>query len=137
MIKKSPIKSNKVTYKNCQKSNFTIELCYYYCTNCGFGLGHVIDYRDKSDYDRTNFYQKSIYQRKYFLNKIEEANKKFNLNLSGNDKYELYKKINEKFKRKSLINIFMIKKLLNDTNKILLNLSEKLYNFIIYGLKVI
>lgn len=61
---------------------------------------------------------KSIYQRKYhFQNKIEEANKKFNLNLSADDKYELYKKlmkinkesikkINKKFKRKRLINIF-------------------------------
>lgn len=42
---------------------------------------------------------------------------------------ESIKKINEKFKRKSLINIFMIKKLLNDTNKILLNLSEKTLQF--------
>ena len=64
--------------------------------NCGFGLGHVVGYHDKSDYDRTNFYQKSSYQRKYhFQNKIEEANTKFNLNLSANDKYkyELYKKL--------------------------------------------
>ena len=91
--KKLPIKSNKVTCNNCQKSDFTIESGYYYCTNCSFGIGHVIGYYDKCDYDRTKFYQKSIYERKYhFQNKIEEANTKFNFNLSANDKYELYKK---------------------------------------------
>ena len=59
-----------------------------------YGIGHVIGYNDKSDYDRTNFYQKSIYQRKHhFQNKIEEANKKFNLSLSADDKYELYKNL--------------------------------------------
>ena len=90
----SPIKSNRVTCNHCQKSDSTIESGYYYCTNCGFGLGHVIGYNDKSDYDRINFYQKSIYQRKYhFQNNIEEANKKFTLNLSADDKYELYKNL--------------------------------------------
>lgn len=47
--KKSPMKSNKVTCNNCQKWNFTIESGYYCCTNCGFALGHVIGYHDKSD----------------------------------------------------------------------------------------
>ena len=62
--KKSPTKSKKVTCNNCQKSDFTLESGYYYCKNSGFVLGHGIGYNDKSGYDRTNFYQKSVYQRK-------------------------------------------------------------------------
>lgn len=62
---------------------------YYYCNHCFYSQGHVVGYYDKSDYDRTNFYQKSIYQRKYhFQNKIEKANKTFNLNLTADNKHE-------------------------------------------------
>lgn len=64
------------------------------------------------------YYKKSIYQRRYhYHKKVNEANKKFNLGLSGEEKYELYlklmkmdekvlHKINEEYKRKRLINIF-------------------------------
>ena len=38
---------------------------------------------------------------------------------------KVIEKINEKFKRKRLINIFYNYKILNDSNKIQLNLSEK------------
>ena len=83
--------------------------------------------------------KKSIYQREYhYKNKIKEANKKVNLNLDDDDKYELYKKLmavdekvlektHKKFKRKRLINVFfLIKKFLNNNDKIELKLSEKL-----------
>lgn len=66
----------------------------------------------------TIYLTKSIYQREYhYKNKIKEAIKKFNLNLDGDEQYELYKKLmaidekvleksNKKFKRKRLINFF-------------------------------
>ena len=75
--------NQRVTCNNCNFSVSFIESGYYYCSSCGFGLGHVLGYNDKLDYDRTNFYQKSIYQRKYhFQNKIEEENTNFNLLLN-------------------------------------------------------
>ena len=96
---------------------------------------------------RCHFYQKSIYKRHYhYQNKIEEINTKFDLKMTSDEKYELLvklrkidnaviKKINEKFKRKRLINITdVIKKLLSDydihkANKIELNLSQEIMNF--------
>ena len=89
------------------------------------------------------FSSKGIYKRDYhYQNKIEEINKKFELKMSSNEKYDLLlnlrkidnaviKKINEKWKRKRLINkTYLIKKLLSeyDTSKaktIKLNLSNK------------
>ena len=82
----------------------------------------------------------------HYQNKIEEINKKFDLKMSSDEKYELLlklrkidnkvmKKINEKWKTKRLINItYLIKKFLSEydtskAKKIKLNLSEKILNF--------
>ena len=72
-------------------------------------------------------------------NKIEEAIKKFNLNLDRDERYELYRnlmkinekvveKISKKFKSKRLI-FFIIKKLLDGKDKITLNLSRETMKF--------
>ena len=79
------------------------------------------------------------------MNKIEEINKKFNLEMTSDEKFDLLlklqeidkvmKTINEKWKRKRLINItYLIKKILSEydnskAKKIKLHLSEKMLNF--------
>lgn len=82
--------------------------------------GHVLGYYDKSEYERFYFRKKSTYQRKYhYQNKIKEMRNKFTLVLSDEEKHQLYKKLmeindeklsklNEKFKRKRLINIYYL-----------------------------
>ena len=64
--------------------------------------------------------------KEYYQNKIEEINKKFNLKMTSDEKvalllklqtidHKVMKKINEKWKRKSMINItYLIKKLLSE-----------------------
>ena len=97
--------------------------------------------------DQCCFRQKSIYKRDYhYQNKIEEINKKYNLEMTSDEKYELLlklqkiddkvmKTINEKWKRKRLVNItYLIKILLSEydnskAKKIELHLSEKILNF--------
>ena len=77
--------------------------------------------------DRCCFRQKSIYKRDYhYQNKIEEINKKFDLKITSHEKFELLltlqkiddkvmKTMNEKWKRKRLINItYLIKRLLSE-----------------------
>ena len=79
------------------------------------------------------------------MNKIEEINKKCNLEMTFDEKFDLLlklqeidkvmKTINAKWKRKRLINItYLIKKILSEydnskTKKIKLHLSEKILNF--------
>ena len=139
--------TNKVSWNNCNNTHFYNNNGYRYCNKCDHSTGHILGYNEITENDRCHFYQKSIYKRRYhYQNKIEESNTKFDLNLSSDEKYELLvklrkidnveiKKINEKFKRKRLINItYIIKKLLSDydidkANKIELNLSEKILNF--------
>lgn len=111
--------NRKVTFVNCQELEFVKIKGYFWCKNCGYGLGHYIGNFDKRDYDRTIYRKKFIYQREYhYKNKIKEAIKKFNLNLDGDEQYELYKKLmaidekvleksNKKFKRKRLIDFFL------------------------------
>lgn len=61
-----------------------------------FGLGHVLGYYHKSEYERFYFRHKSIYQRKYhYQNKIKEVRDKFQLVLSEEEQYRLYKKLME------------------------------------------
>ena len=127
---------------NCQELKFVKINGYLWCENCGCELGSFIGNFDKRDYERTIYRKKSIYQREYhYKNKVAEANKKFSLNLDIDDQYELYKKLmaiddkvmekmNKKFKRKRLINVsFLIKKFLNDDDKIQIKLSEKTLEF--------
>ena len=96
--------------------------------------------------DRCCFRQKCIYKREYhYQNKIEEINKNFGLEMSSQEKYELLlklqkidkvmEKINEKGKRKRLINItHLIKRVLSEyyktrADKTQLHLSEKILKF--------
>ena len=116
----SPPKSNKVSCKCCNCSTFFIKSNYYHCSNCFVSLADVLGYYDKAEYERFYFRKKSIYQKKYhYQNKIKQAINKFNLVLSEDEQYQLHKKLmdiideklsklNKKFKRKKLINIYYI-----------------------------
>ena len=122
-----PRKSNNVSCKYCNCENFFIKSGCYHCTNCFVSLGHVLGYYYQYEYELFYFRKKSIYQRKcHYQNKIKEVIKKFKLVLSGDEQYQLYKKLveinddqisklNEKFGRKILINIYyLIKVLINN-----------------------
>ena len=90
----SPIKTNKVTCNHCNNTEFINDKGYRYCNKCGYSIGHILGYNDLTEIDRCHFHQKSIYKRKYhYQNKIEGVNTKFNLNLTSDDKYELFKKL--------------------------------------------
>ena len=90
-------------------------------------IGHILGYNEITEKERCCFRQKSIYKRDYhYQNKIEEINEKYNLKMCSDEKFELLlklqkidekvmKKINEKWKRKRLINIpYLIKKMLSE-----------------------
>lgn len=123
--------SNKVTCKYCNCSDFCIQSGFYHCSNCFVSQGHVLGYYDKAENERFYFRKKSIYQRKYhYLNKIKEMINKFDLQLLEDEQYELYKKLmemndeklsklNKRFKRKRLMNIYFIIKqfLRSDENR--------------------
>ena len=111
----------KVSCYNCGNTHFIKDGGLRYCDKCFHSNGHVT-YKD-----RCCFRQTSIYKRDYhYQNKIEEINKKYNLEMTCDEKYELLfklqkiddkvmKTINEKWKRKRLINItYLIKRLLSE-----------------------
>ena len=142
-----PLKTpEKVSCYNCGNTHFIKDGGLRYCNKCFHSNGHVI-VREMTYKDRCCFRQKSIYKRDYhYQNKIEEINKKYNLEMTSDEKFELLlklqkiddkvmKTINEKWKRKRLINItYLIKRLLSEydnskAEKIELNLSEKILNF--------
>ena len=143
-----PLKTpEKVSCHNCGNTHLTKYNGYSYCNKCFHSIGHILGYNEITESDRCCFHQKSIYKRDYhYQTKIEEINKKCNLKMPSDEKYELVlklgkidnkvmKKINEKWKRKRLINItYLIKKMLSEydnskAKKIKLNLSEKILNF--------
>ena len=122
---------------NCENSeNFAIDFGYKICEECGSTNGHVLGYFDPKEYDRLYFRKKSIYQRKYYYEKkIKQIP-----NLTEEDKSLLYKKlmeidekvlkrVNKKFSRKRMINIFyIINRILGEIgskNKISLNISSQ------------
>ena len=112
-----------------------------------FKVGFILlDVNEINFRNRCCFKQKSIYKRSYhYQNKIDEINEKFNLEMSADEKSELLTKlqkldkqidkINEKWKRKRLINIiYLIKRILSEydklrADKIQLHLSEKILKF--------
>ena len=115
----------KVICSNCQSDSFCVESGYNVCESCGTTNGHVLGYFDLKEYDRFHFRKKSIYQRKYhYEKKVDQISKR--LNLSDEQKYELYNKLmeidnyvmetlNKQFCRKRMISIFyLIKKLLEE-----------------------
>ena len=122
---------------NCENRTFwTIDFGYKICEECGITNGHVLGYFDPKEYDRLYFRKKSVYQRKYYYEKkIKQIP-----NLSGEDKSLLYKKlmeidekvlkkVNKKFSRKRMINVFyIINRILGEIgskNKIQLNISSQ------------
>ena len=125
---KPPDKTDrKISCSSCQKTDFDLVSGFVFCVNCGSQNGRYFDSFDKRDQDRLLFRKKSIYQRKYhFEKKVKQVSKR--LNLSEDEKYNLYsklmeidnkitKKLNEQFKRKRSINvIFLIKKILEEMN---------------------
>ena len=139
--------SRKVSCHNCSNTHFINHNGYRCCNKCFHSIGHILGYNEITENDRCHFYQKSIYKRGYhYQNEIEDTNTKFDLKMSSKEKYELLlklrkidnvviKKINEKWKRKRLINItYLIKKLLSEydtskANKIELNFSEEILKF--------
>ena len=109
----------------CQETDFEIVSGFKICENCGCQNEHYLGYLDKRDQNRLLFRKKSIYQRKYhFEKKVKQVSKR--LNLSEDEKYNLYsklmeidnrimEKLNKQFNRKRTINIvFLIKKILEE-----------------------
>ena len=79
-----------------QHFTFHIETAsgYSYCNKCFHSIGHILGYNEITESDRFCFHQKSIYKRDYhYQNKIEEINKKCNLKMSSDEKYELLLKL--------------------------------------------
>ena len=125
---KTPEKTDrKISCSSCQKTDFDLVSGFVFCVNCGSQNGRYFDSFDKRDQDRLLFRKKSIYQRKYhFEKKVKQVSKR--LNLSEDEKYNLYsklmeidnrimEKLNKQFKRKRTINIvFLIKKILEEMN---------------------
>ena len=140
-----PKTPERVSCENCGNTHFFKDHGFRYCNKCFYSVGRVF-IKDFTSKDRHYFQKKCIYKRKYhYQNKIEEINTKYDLQMMGNDKYELLlklqkidpmlKKINEKYERKRMINIsYVIKRVLSEydklrADKIQLNLSEKVLKF--------
>ena len=146
----SPVKDEHIPPKtpekvSCENCGNTQDGGFRYCNKCFYSIGRVF-IKEVTFKDRCCFKQKCIYKREYhYQNKIEEINKKYGLEMSSNEKYELLlkmqkidkviDKINEKWKRKRLINIsYLIKRVLGEydktrADKIQLHLSEKILKF--------
>ena len=135
----------KVSCENCGNTRFSKDKGLRYCNKCFYSVGRVF-IKEITFKDRCCFKQKCIYRREYhYQNKIEEIHNKFNLEMTANERHELLlklqkidpmmEKINEKWKRKRLINItYLIKRVLSEydktkADKIRLNLSIKILEF--------
>ena len=90
-----PLKTpEKVSCHNCDNTHFIKYNGYSYCNECFHSIGHILGYNEITESDRCCFHQKSIYERDYhYQNKIEEINKKFDLKMSSDEKYELLLKL--------------------------------------------
>ena len=132
----------KVSCYICGNTHFFKDGGFRFCKKCFHSVGRVF-VKEITFKDRCCFRQKSMYKRDYhYQNKIEEINKNFGLKMSSQEKFELLmklqkidkvmEKINEKWKRKRLINItYLIKRVLSEydkskADKIQLHLSEKI-----------
>ena len=133
-----------VSCENCGNTHFFEDGGFRYCKKCFYSVGRVF-IKEITFKDRCCFRQKCIYKREYhYQNKIGEINRKFVLDMSGQEKFELLlklqkidkvmEKINEKWKRKRLINIsYLIKRVLSEydktrADKIKLHLSDEWYD---------
>ena len=116
---------HKFRCKCCRSDSFTIDFGQHVCEECGVVNGHVLGYFDIKEKDRFFYKKKSVYNRKYYYEKkVDQISKR--LHLTDEEKCQLYNKlmnidnnvmerINKKFCRKRMINIFyLIKKLLQE-----------------------
>ena len=96
---------------NCGNTHFFKDGGYRYCKKCFYSVGRAF-IKEITFKDRCCFKQKCIYKREYhYQNKIEEINRNFGLEMSGQEKFELFlklqkidkvmEKINENWKGKS------------------------------------
>ena len=135
----------RVSCENCGNTHFFKDGGFRYCKKCFQSVGRVF-IKEITFKDRCCSRQKCIYKREYhYQNKIEEINRNFGLEMSSQEKFELLlklqkidkvmEKINEKWKRKRLINIsYLIKRVLSEydktrADKVKLHLSEKILKF--------
>ena len=135
----------RVSCENCGNIHFFKDGGYRYCKKCIYSVGRVF-IKEVNFKDRCCFRQKCIYKREYhYQNKIGENNRNFGLEMSSQEKFELLlklqkidkvmEKINEKWKRKRLINInYLIKRVLSEydesrADKIQLHLSKNTLKF--------
>ena len=123
----------KVSCENCGNTHFFKDHGFRYCNKCFYSVGRVFikDFNSKRSY--------------HYQNKIEEINKKCNLDIKPEVYYKLrldlekidkkLNKINDTYKRKRLINItYLIKRILGEydksvADKIQLKLSDKTLKF--------
>ena len=88
-----PKTPEKVSCYNCGNTHFFKDGGFRYCKKCFHSNGRVI-VREMTYKDRCCFRQKSIYKRDYhYQNKIEEINKKHNLEMTSHEKFELLLKL--------------------------------------------
>ena len=79
---------------NCGNTHFIKDNGLSYCNKCFHSIGHILGYNEITEKDGCCFRQKSIYKRDYhYQNKTEEINKKCNLKMSYDEKYELLLKL--------------------------------------------
>ena len=123
---KPPEETNQKTKCwDCQETDFDLVSGFKICENCRSQNEHVLGFFDKKEYERLYFRKKSIYQRKYHYEKrVNQISSR--LKLTKDEKYDLYQKImeidnavmeklNKKFCRKRLMNIFyLLKKILEE-----------------------
>ena len=120
----APKTPEKVSRENCGYTHFFKDGGFRYCKKRFHSVGRVF-VKEITFKDRCCFRQKCIYKREYhYQNKIEEINRNFGLEITSQEKFELLlklqkidkvmEKINEKWKRKRLINItYLIKRVLS------------------------
>ena len=112
--------------KGCLKpKSFIQHSGYYICNECGKVHGNILGNYEMKDFDRLHYQKKSIYRRKYYLDKKINYISKL-INLTDEEKCELFDKLlilnsnnmsilNKQYYRKRLINInFIIKKILEE-----------------------
>ena len=85
----------KVSCENCGNTHFFKDKGFRYCNKCFYSVGRVF-IKDFTSKDQLYFQKKSIYNREYhYQNKIEEINKKFDLEIMPEVYYKLRLKLQE------------------------------------------
>ena len=88
-----PKTPERVSCENCGYTHFFKDGGFRYCNKCSYSVGRVF-IKEISFKDRCCFRQKCVYEREYhYQNKIEEINRKFGLEMSSQEKFELLLKL--------------------------------------------